>query len=240
MTKIDEQAYRTASTVNRLRLGSYLICAAALSSMSPLAAGQAAVDKNLAGAVVNFVTLRQQVSDLHARAEHQAAIEAVNGQLQLLGNSESNDAAELLLMLGDAQMKAGQPKLAFASSEEAWKLRERLFGATDARTLDALTPHLEACTLVGSVKTCEVQAGIAVAQYEALGEKNAPGLAAMLRAHALLVSYSGRNAQAVALLDRAIAIWQSNGPRYEQSTLDALSSKAVLTLNLGQYLMSLG
>ena len=218
---------RIQSAIGGLPLAACLLALATLTS-TPLCA---AVDSS------SIAELRQRVAALHSRAEHQGAVEAVAAQLAALAkldNTESGDTAELLLMLGDAQMKAGLPKLAFASNERAWKLRERLFGANDARTLDALTPYLEACALVGSVKNCDIQAGAAVVKYETLGDKNAPGLAAMLRTHALLAGYAGRNAQAIPLLDRAMTIWQTHGTQYEQNILDARSSKAVLLLNLGQ------
>ncbi len=194
----------------------------------------ALVPCSLLAASGDINALRRQVADFHAAALHQAAVDAIGARLAQVDNTESAEAAELLLMQGDAQMKAGFPKLAFTNNEQAWRLRERLFGASDRRTLEALTEYLEACALVGTAKTCEAQAADAVKQYEALGDPIAPGLAAMLRTHALLTAYVGRNAAAVVLLERAIHIWGQNGTSFEQNVLDGMSSKAILLLNLSR------
>ena len=182
----------------------------------------------------SFDVLRKQVADFHSKAQHQAAIDAIAGRISQGENSESTETADLLLMQADAEMKGGFPKLAFATGERAWKLRSRLFGSTDAGTLDALNSYLEACAVVGSVKLCEPDAANAIKQYEALGDANAPGLAALLRTQALLLNFLSRNGEAVVLVDRAINIWQRNGSNFEENILDALSSKAALLFNLGR------
>lgn len=183
---------------------------------------------------VSIEALRTQVANFHSKAQHQAAIDAIAFRISQVDSPESTEFADLLLMQSDAEMKGGVPKLAFATGERAWKLRERLFGATDPRTLDALNAYLEVCAVVGSVKLCEPDAANAIKQYEALGNTNAPGLAALLRTQALLLNFLSRNREAVTLIDRAIDIWQRNGSSFEENILDAFSSKAALLLNLGR------
>jgi len=183
---------------------------------------------------VSIEALRTWVADFHSKAQHQAAIDAIALRISQVDSPESTEYADLLMMQGDAEIKGGLPKHAFATSERAWKLRERLFGATDPRTFDALNSYLEACAVVGSVKLCEPDAANAIKQYEAMGDTNAPGLAALLRTQALLLNFLSRNGEAVALVDRAISIWQRNGSSFEENILDALSSKAALLMNLGR------
>ena len=179
-------------------------------------------------------TLRKQVAQYQAAAQHREAIDALASRLEAVTDLNTPEVADLLLLKSDAEMKGGFPKLAFATGERAWKLRGRLFGPTDARTLDSLNSYLEACAVVGSVKLCEPDAANAIKQYEALGDANAPGLAALLRTQALLLNFLGRNGEAVVLVDRAISIWQRNGSNFEENILDALSSKAALLMNLGR------
>lgn len=185
-------------------------------------------------ATINIEALRNQVSEHHSKAQHQVAIDVVNRALTLLSSQESAAAAELLLIRGDSQVKAGQPKLAFQSDEQAWRLRERLFGPGDSRTLDALNEYLDTCPDAGFGKACEPIAADAVRQYEAFGNQNAPGLAALLRSHALIVNGLGRASEAVPLLDRAIEIWRQNGERFDDNILNALAGTSVLLINLGK------
>lgn len=205
-----------------------------VAAAAALVLASAAMSESTQLASVSTEVLREQVSDFHSKAQHQAAIDAIALRISQVDNLESMEFADLVLMQADAEMKGGFPKLAFATGERAWKLRERLFRATDPRTLDALNSYLEACAVVGSVKLCEPDAAHAITQYEALGNTNAPGLAALLRTQALLLNFLSRNGEALTLVDRAIAIWRHHGSSFEENILDALSSKAALLFNLGR------
>nr|WP_316642203.1 CHAT domain-containing tetratricopeptide repeat protein [uncultured Roseateles sp.] len=186
-------------------------------------------------AAAELQTLRQQVSGLQAQARHADAVTLVQEALARLVDPASAPAAELLLMLTDAQDKAGNPKPAAQSAERAWQLRQVLFGPSDPRTLDALNEYIDHCTSAGLARACEPLAAEAVRLHEALGNPAAPGLAAALRSQALIVNTVGRAAEALPLLDRAIGIWALDTDRYAENVFNAQTGKAVLLQNLGRY-----
>lgn len=141
--------------------------------------------------------------------------------------------AEILALLGDLQRRSGYPDRARPALEEAAALAQAQFGASDARTLHAVTLLAKDLDELGLVADARSQLRKALDAFEAVPGRAAPQEVSALAWLAGLEQRSGASAPAIALGDKALALARRALPEDSDATTEAVT-------NLGWILMDAG